>query len=114
MELSGKPLSLEQIADVAYGREPVQIAGSARSRILASRRIIDDIVARDTAVYGVKTRQIKTGAIGSERRSRVIERHSSDACGRGIVDLACEMPDERCRCCRGDDARRFARHAGSV
>src|SRR5437899_3603399 len=55
MELSGKPLSLEQIADVAYGQEPVQIVGSARSRILASRRIIDDIVARDAAVYGVNT-----------------------------------------------------------
>src|SRR5207253_3442029 len=55
MELSGKPLSLEQIADVAYGREPVQIAGSARSRILASRRVIDDIVTRDVAVYGVNT-----------------------------------------------------------
>src|SRR5436305_3279882 len=55
MELSGKPLSLEQIADVAYGREAVEIAGSARSRILASRRIIDDIIARDTVVYGVNT-----------------------------------------------------------
>src|SRR5207244_5383520 len=55
MELSGKPHSLQQVADVAYGREPVQIAGSARSRILASRRIIDDIVARDAAVYGVNT-----------------------------------------------------------
>src|SRR5438128_2861264 len=55
MELSGKPLSLEQIADVAYGREPVQIAYSARSRILASRKIIDDIIARDAVVYGVNT-----------------------------------------------------------
>ena len=55
MELSGKPLSLEDIANVAYGRESVQIAASARSRILASRKVIDEIVARDNVVYGINT-----------------------------------------------------------
>src|SRR5256885_15856335 len=55
MELSGKPLSLEDIAGVAYGREAVQIAASARSRILASRKVIDEIVARDNVVYGINT-----------------------------------------------------------
>ena len=55
MELSGKPLSLEVIAGVAYGRESVQIAASARSRILASRKVIDKIVARDNVVYGINT-----------------------------------------------------------
>src|SRR5438067_4142932 len=87
MELSGKPLSLEQIADVAYGREPVQIAGSARSRILASRRIIDDIVARDTAVYGVNTGfgkladvRIPRAEIGALQFNLV----RSHACGIGL------------------------------
>src|SRR5438874_2385143 len=87
MELSGKPLSLEQIADVAYGREPVQIAGSARSRILASRRIIDDIVARDTAVYGVNTGlgkladvRIPRAEIGALQLNLV----RSHACGVGL------------------------------
>src|SRR5438270_1468850 len=55
MELSGKPLSLEKIADVAYNDESVRIADSARARILASRKVIDDIIARDTVVYGVNT-----------------------------------------------------------
>src|SRR5204862_3780440 len=55
MELSGKPLSLEDIAAVAHGREPVQIADSARSRILASRKVIDNIISRDAGVYGVNT-----------------------------------------------------------
>jgi histidine ammonia-lyase len=55
MELGGKPLSLEDIAGVAYGGESVQIAGSARSRIVASRKVIDDIVAREAVVYGVNT-----------------------------------------------------------
>jgi histidine ammonia-lyase len=55
MELSGKPLSLEDIAAVAFGSEKVKIADSARPRILASRKVIDDIVARDAVVYGVNT-----------------------------------------------------------
>src|SRR5207302_4065933 len=87
MELSGKPLSLEQIADVAYGREPVQIAGSARSRILASRRIIYDIVARYTAAYGVNTGfgkladvRIPRAEIGALQLNLV----RSHACGVGL------------------------------
>src|SRR5216683_321454 len=55
MELSGKPLSLEQIADVAHGHELVQIAASVRPRILASRKVVDDIVTREAGVYGVNT-----------------------------------------------------------
>jgi histidine ammonia-lyase len=55
MELDGKPLSLEDIAAVAYGRERVQLAASARPRVLASRKVVDDIVTRDAVVYGVTT-----------------------------------------------------------
>src|SRR6059058_5609710 len=55
MELSGKTLSLEGIAAVAFGSERVKIAASARSRILASRKVIDQIVSRDNVVYGINT-----------------------------------------------------------
>ena len=56
MELSGKPLSLEEIAAVALGSEPVAIGASALPRISASRKIIEDIVnRRDAVVYGVNT-----------------------------------------------------------
>src|SRR5260221_381287 len=55
MELSGRPISLDAVGAVAYGREPVQIAASARSRILASRKVVEDIVARDGVVYGINT-----------------------------------------------------------
>jgi histidine ammonia-lyase len=55
MELSGKALSLSGIAAVAYGDERVQIASAARKRMAASRKVIDDIVARDAVVYGVNT-----------------------------------------------------------
>src|SRR5689334_16368444 len=55
MELSGQTLSLSQIADVAYGNERVQVAATARTRMAASRKVIDDIVTRDAVVYGVNT-----------------------------------------------------------
>src|SRR2546423_7589934 len=55
MELSGRPLSLDDIAAVAYGRESVQMAASARPRIVASRKVVDDIIARDAVIYGVNT-----------------------------------------------------------
>lgn len=55
MELSGQTLSLSQIADVAYGNKRVQIAATARTRMAASRKVIDDIVTRDAVVYGVNT-----------------------------------------------------------
>src|SRR5438105_12924788 len=55
MELNGSPLSLEEIAAVAHGYEPVQIAASARPRIWASRKVVDDIVTREAVVYGVNT-----------------------------------------------------------
>ena len=55
MELNGSPLSLEEIAAVAYGREAAQVAASARSRVLASRKVVDDIVTREAVVYGVNT-----------------------------------------------------------
>ncbi|MBV9618526.1 MAG: histidine ammonia-lyase [Verrucomicrobia bacterium] len=55
MELSGQALSLLGIAAVAQGDERVQIASAARKRMAASRKVIDEIVARDAVVYGVNT-----------------------------------------------------------
>jgi histidine ammonia-lyase len=55
MELSGRTLSLSDIARVALGNEKVKIAAAARTRMAASRKVIDDIIARDATVYGVTT-----------------------------------------------------------
>src|SRR6266542_2205403 len=55
MELNGQALTLAEIAVVAFGDLPVQIAPSARPRILASRKVVEDIIARDAVVYGVST-----------------------------------------------------------
>src|SRR5216110_1292302 len=55
MELKGEQISLVQLAAVAFGGESVRISPAARPRIAASRKIIEQIVARDAVVYGVNT-----------------------------------------------------------
>jgi len=55
VELNGQALSLEHIAAVAFGDEHVAISPLARQRIVASRKVIEEIVARDAVVYGVNT-----------------------------------------------------------
>src|SRR5256714_13304959 len=55
MELNGKPMMLTEIATVALGDAPVKISSSARPGVIASRRVIEDIVAHDDTVYGVST-----------------------------------------------------------
>ena len=55
MELSGDQISLSQIAAIAFGDEAVQTSAVARRRILASRKVIENIIARDELVYGVTT-----------------------------------------------------------
>src|SRR5256714_10293841 len=55
MELNGKPMTLTEIATVALGDAPVKISSSARPGVIASRRVIEDIVAHDDTVYGVST-----------------------------------------------------------
>src|SRR5438876_39476 len=55
MQLNGQTLTLAEIVTVAFGDAPVQISLSARPRILASRKVVEDIIARGTVVYGVST-----------------------------------------------------------
>src|SRR5205809_3577709 len=55
MQLKGQTLTLAQIATVALGDTPVKVSSSACPRVLASRKVIEDIVARDAVVYGVST-----------------------------------------------------------
>jgi histidine ammonia-lyase len=55
IDLDGRPLSLSDIAAVALNREEVRVAASALDRIARSRKVIDDIIMRDDAVYGVTT-----------------------------------------------------------
>src|SRR6266576_5733745 len=55
MELNGQALALSDIAAVALDGEAVEISSLARPRILASRKVVEGIIARDAVVYGVTT-----------------------------------------------------------
>jgi histidine ammonia-lyase len=55
MELKGESISLSQLAAVAVGGKAVQISPVAQPRILASRKVVEEIIARDAVVYGVTT-----------------------------------------------------------
>ncbi len=53
--VDGRNLSLDDVADVALNRRPVQLAEAARERVAATRRVIEDILASGQVVYGVNT-----------------------------------------------------------
>src|SRR5262247_3081540 len=55
IHLKGQQLSLQQIADVADGREQVALAGDARARVEKARQVVQDIVTQGRTVYGVNT-----------------------------------------------------------
>jgi len=86
MELRGQPLSLTELSAVALGGASVKVSKSARSRILASRKVIDDIVTRDAVVYGVNTGFGKLSDVRippAELRDLQLNLIRSHACGIG-------------------------------
>src|SRR6266478_2291278 len=86
MELRGQSLSLTDLAAVALEAATVKVSKSARSRILASRQVIDRIVARDAVVYGVNTGFGKLSDVRirpGELRELQLNLVRSHACGIG-------------------------------
>src|SRR5881398_4224239 len=55
MELNGQALTLTDVAAVSINGEAVKISALAQPRILASRKVVEEIIARDAVVYGVTT-----------------------------------------------------------
>ena len=55
LQLKGQKLTLQQIVDVAEGREEVALADDARVRVEEARRVVQDIVEQGRTVYGVNT-----------------------------------------------------------
>src|SRR5437870_5882173 len=86
MELNGEQISLVQLAAVASGGEAVHISDLARPRILASRKLIEQIIARDAVVYGVNTGFGKFAEVRipqTELRQLQLNLVRSHACGIG-------------------------------
>src|SRR5712691_1572091 len=86
MQLNGQPLALSEIAAVALGDRLVEVSPSARPRILASRKVIENIIARDAVVYGVSTGFGKLSDVRiphGELRELQLNLVRSHACGIG-------------------------------
>ena len=86
MELNGEQISLRELAAVALGGEAVHVSSLSRPRILASRKLIEQIVARDVVVYGVNTGFGKLSDVRiphAELRQLQLNLVRSHACGIG-------------------------------
>lgn len=86
MELAGQPLSLAEIAAIAIGGAKVKVARSAHARINASRKVVEEIVARDAVVYGVTTgfgKLSEVHILKTELRQLQLNLVRSHACGVG-------------------------------
>jgi histidine ammonia-lyase len=86
MQLTGQPLTLSQIAQVAYGQTSIEVAPSAHARIQASRKVIEEIVAKNGVVYGVSTGFGKLADVHiptDELRQLQLNLVRSHACGVG-------------------------------
>ena len=86
MQLTGQPLSLSEIAQVAYGQTLIEVAPSAHARIQDSRKVIEDIVAKGGVVYGVSTGFGKLSEVhipAGELRQLQLNLVRSHACGIG-------------------------------
>ena len=55
LQLNGQQLTLQQIVDVAKGREQLVLADEARVRVERARQVVQDIVTQGRTVYGVNT-----------------------------------------------------------
>jgi histidine ammonia-lyase len=53
--IDGASLTLEHVARVAYDGEPISVLPDALDRVMAARRVIEEIVRQGRVVYGVNT-----------------------------------------------------------
>src|SRR6266849_10853922 len=86
IHLRGQRLTLDQIADVATGREQVTLSDEARAKIEASRRVVEKIVEENRTVYGVNTGFGKLSDVRIERgelRELQLNLVRSHSCGLG-------------------------------
>ena len=86
LTLSGQQLTLQQIADVAYGREHVVLGSEARARVEQARRVVQNIVDEGRTVYGVNTGFGKLSDVSIEKSDLLqlqLNLVRSHSCGLG-------------------------------
>src|SRR5215207_11182192 len=86
LELNGQQLTLQQIADVAKGREQVVLGTGARTRVEQARRVVQEIVSQGRTVYGVNTGFGKLSDVSIDRSDLIqlqLNLVRSHSCGLG-------------------------------
>ncbi len=86
LQLNGQQLTLQQIADVATGKEQVTLATEARQRVEEARRVVEQIVEQKRTVYGVNTGFGKLSDVSIEQadlRQLQLNLVRSHSCGLG-------------------------------
>jgi histidine ammonia-lyase len=53
--LSGRALTLDELARVAFDRDTVELSDEARQRVHESRAVVEEILGADRVVYGINT-----------------------------------------------------------
>ncbi len=68
IELGSRPLTLSDVVRVAAEQTPVRLAPDARSRMQASRGVVERAVAENRVVYGVTTGfgELKNRSVSAE------------------------------------------------
>ena len=86
IQLSGQQLTLQQIVDIAEGREQVVLAEDARVRVEQARQVVQDIVTQGRTVYGVNTGFGKLSDVSIDRGDLIqlqLNLVRSHSCGLG-------------------------------
>ena len=86
LQLNGQQLTLQQIVDVAEGREQVVLADDARVRVEQARQVVQDIVTQGRTVYGVNTGFGKLSDVSIDRADLIqlqLNLVRSHSCGLG-------------------------------
>ncbi|MHB8302728.1 MAG: histidine ammonia-lyase [Acidobacteriaceae bacterium] len=86
LALNGQPLTLEELAAVAYDDLPVTLHREAKQRMAASRAVVERLLAEGATVYGINTGFGKMSDV-SVRPDQLVELQvnlvRSHACGIG-------------------------------
>jgi len=86
LQLSGQQLTLQQIVDIAEGREQVVLGDDARVRVEQARQVVQDIVTQGRTVYGVNTGFGKLSDVSIDRADLIqlqLNLVRSHSCGLG-------------------------------
>ena len=55
LQINGNDLSLEDLRQVAYERRPVELAGSAREKVVAAREVVEKLLRENRVAYAINT-----------------------------------------------------------